>query len=236
MKAIYRGILDGHTTETEIDILKFDADTDLINKTGMCTAVFPGGTYRTMLKHDTGEVFFYEKSIKEKKDNVDYYTDKMFKAVYENVPTNIVRSCIKDLLTKFKEEIKNEFDLWNTPVRPVRLNIGGIKKPKHPSHVLKFKLHDNEYEKDGSTYLRVGEVMLIPSRFMQQSALYMGGLLITYVGVNSSDYCIGNFVDDDDFLSSDVPPNYYFMLTTIAAYKQEKQLYKNKYIIFNETN
>lgn len=100
--------------------------------------------------------------------------------------------------------------------RPIRIGKK-MWQDKHTGLVI-FYLHEEEYDGDGITNLRVDDVVIISSKFMNLGII--GGVLIDYVSPTADNTCCGAFVYDFLKLKQSPPKEYYFQVTTLDDYKR----------------
>lgn len=96
-------------------------------------------------------------------------------------------------------------------VRPIRINASGITAQTSAGDDVTFRLHAGEYDTDNNTYLRVGDTIIIPAKFMSGQKK-PGELLITAVGATSGADCTGKCLDEDMQITSTVTANSYLQV------------------------
>lgn len=96
-------------------------------------------------------------------------------------------------------------------VRPVQLNASGITAQTSPGDMITFRLHANEYNTDGDTYLRVGDTISIPAKFMSGQST-PAEFRVTAVGATASADCNAWPLDAAAQITSTVTASSYLMV------------------------
>ena len=96
-------------------------------------------------------------------------------------------------------------------VRPIRINASGITAQTSAGDDITFRLHANEYDTNNDTYLRVGDTISIPSKFLSGQDTPME-FLITAVGATSGADCTGKALSSTAQITSTVTANSYLMV------------------------
>lgn len=93
-------------------------------------------------------------------------------------------------------------------IRPVRLNASGISAMTSAGDAITFRLHSGEYDTNNNTYLRVGDTIIIPAKFMSGQDT-PAEFLVTAVGATSSADCTAYPLDSAAQITSTVTANSY---------------------------
>jgi len=95
-------------------------------------------------------------------------------------------------------------------VRPVKLNASGITAMTSAGDAISFTLATTEYDTDGNCYLRAGDTIIIPSKFMSGQDT-PAEFLVTSVGASGA-ACAATPLDASAQITSTVTASSYLMV------------------------
>lgn len=96
-------------------------------------------------------------------------------------------------------------------VRPIRVNSAGIAAMTSAGDDITFYLHADEYDANNDTYLRVGDTIVVPSKYLSGRDT-PAEFLVTVVGATSAATCTAQPLDATTQITTQVAANDYLMV------------------------